>query len=274
MSEDKARAITRALPQKTSLEVKAEAFARSGMFPNVKTFAQAITKIEIGRDYGLAPTVALRGLHLIPTRGGVKVEFDGTLLRAMIRKYPGYDYRIDELTEKKATISLLADDGGVIASESFTIEDAKKADLAGKDNYQHYPRNMLLNRATANLVRFYCPEVTMAPAYTHGEISGEDAYVDYEEIDPEEVAALLEPVVRPKEIDVLMSKARVYLNDVVLNRLRELYGDRNVSDESLAAAVFEACEVIADKDKFALELEAVGNIADFSYSQEDDNENG
>jgi hypothetical protein len=39
------------------------------------------------------------------------------------------------------------------------MDDAKKAGIAGNPSYAKYPRQMLLARASAELVRQMCPEV-------------------------------------------------------------------------------------------------------------------
>ncbi len=49
-----------------------KAFAESGMFPDIKSAAQAIVKIQAGAELGIAPFAAMSGIHIIkgkPTIG-------------------------------------------------------------------------------------------------------------------------------------------------------------------------------------------------------------
>jgi hypothetical protein len=48
--------------------------------------------------------------------------------------------------------------GEELGESSFSLEDAKRAGLAG-DNWRKYPRNMLYARAVSNAARWYAPEV-------------------------------------------------------------------------------------------------------------------
>ena len=60
-------------------------------------------------------------------------------------------------------------EGKVIGTSAFSIDDAKKAGLAG-DNWRKYPRNMLFARAMSNGVKWYCPNVFGGPVYSPDEL--------------------------------------------------------------------------------------------------------
>ena len=53
---------------------------------------------------------------------------------------------------------------------SFAEADAKRAGLAGKDNYVGYPSDMYFNRALARAQRRYAPDVFSQPVYTPEEM--------------------------------------------------------------------------------------------------------
>ena len=112
------------------------------------------------------------GLYTVNNR----VEVEGTVIRAQIRKHPEYDYVITRLDEKGAEIAIMFQ-GQELGRASFTEEDAKQADLLGKDNYKKFPTDMYLNRATSRAYKRFCPDIFMQSVYVRGEIQGHDAAV-------------------------------------------------------------------------------------------------
>jgi hypothetical protein len=54
---------------------------------------------------------------------------------------------------------------------TWSLEDAKRAGLAGRPNWSKYPREMLINRCIAEAARFVFPEV-MAGVYAPEEFGG------------------------------------------------------------------------------------------------------
>lgn len=103
-----------------------------------------------------------------------RVEVEGTVIRAQIRKHPEYDYIITRLDEKGAEIAIMFQ-GQELGRAAFTEEDAKQADLLDKDNYRKFPTDMYLNRATSRAYKRYCPDIFMQSVYVSGEIQGHDA---------------------------------------------------------------------------------------------------
>jgi len=148
---------------------RAKAYAESGYWPDAKSIAQALVKIEAGRSLGIPPLIAMSEVHVIqgkPTLGA------GAL--AMLVKRSGkYDYHVLELTPERCLIAVLVKPSGQVIGESlFTLDDAKAANLAGQDTWKKYPRNMLFARALSNAVAWYCPDVTGGRLYTDGELDG------------------------------------------------------------------------------------------------------
>lgn len=112
------------------------------------------------------------GLYTVNNR----VEVEGTVIRAQIRKHPDYDYVITRLDDKGAELAIMFG-GDELGRASFTEEDAKQADLLGKDNYKKFPTDMYLNRATSRAYKRFCPDIFMQSVYVRGEIQGHDADV-------------------------------------------------------------------------------------------------
>jgi hypothetical protein len=139
-----------------------KAFAESGMFPDIKSAAQAIVKIQAGAELGIAPFAAMSGIHIISG----KPTIGAGVMAAMVKSSGKYDYRIVEQTEKKCSIDYYQG-SEMIGNSTFTIEDAKKA---GTKNTDKFPRNMLFARAMSNGVKWYTPDVFAGPVYVPEEM--------------------------------------------------------------------------------------------------------
>ena len=124
-------------------------------------------------ENGLPLSLAVNGgLYTVNNR----VEVEGTVIRAQIRKHPDYDYIITRLDEKGAEIAIMFQ-GQELGRAAFTEDDAKQADLLGKDNYKKFPIDMYLNRSTSRGYKRFCPDIFMQSVYVRGEIQGHDAAV-------------------------------------------------------------------------------------------------
>lgn len=131
-----------------------EVFAKSGMFPDVKSQAQAVVKILAGKELGLSPFESMGSIYVVNGR----LALASKAMAGLIKKSKKYDYVIKKLDETECTIDIINNDG-VVGSTTFTFKDAAKAGLVNKDNWKNYPRNMLFARALSNACRFYCPEI-------------------------------------------------------------------------------------------------------------------
>lgn len=134
-----------------------DVFAQSGMFPDIKTKAQAAVKILAGRELGLSPFESMKNLYLV----NGKLAIQSNALASLVKTNPKYDYKVESLTNEECKILFIEIDGDKqkeIGVSEFTFKDAARAGLANKDNWKNYPRNCLFARALANGVRFYCPD--------------------------------------------------------------------------------------------------------------------
>ena len=140
--------------------------------------AKIAQKMLFAFENGLPLNLAFNG-GLYNVSGRVEVE--GNVIRAQIRKHPHYDYQIIELTEKGCTLAITYD-GNEIGRATFGEEDAKRAGLLkGKDNWEKYPADMYLNRSTSRAYKRFCPDIFFTPVYVRGEIEGTDFVDDFVE---------------------------------------------------------------------------------------------
>jgi len=135
-----------------------EVFAASGMFPDVKTQAQAVVKILAGRELGLSPFQAMRSLYLV----NGKLAMMADVMASMLKKNDKYDYIVEKLDDAECTIVFYQINGDKkeIGKSTFTFKDAAKAGLVNKEVWKSYPRNMLFSRALSNGIRWFCPDVS------------------------------------------------------------------------------------------------------------------
>ena len=185
-----------------------KAFAESGMFPDIKTAAQAVVKIQAGAEMGIPPFAAMSGIHIIQGKPTVGAG----LMAANVKGSGKYDYRVVESTEKICSIDFYQIPRNYITIEStkgkqdipglqfignstFTEADAKKA---GTKNLDKFPKNMLFARAISNGVKWYTPDVFAGPVYVPEEMENpiqQTEDVQHVEVpdtpDPAELAAAI-----------------------------------------------------------------------------------
>ena len=135
-----------------------KAFAESGMFPDVKTAAQAVVKISAGQEIGIPPFAAMSGIHIIQG----KPTIGAGVMASCVKGSGKYDYRVAESTEQVCSIDFFQGKEK-IGNSTFTIADAKKA---GTKNLDKFPKNMLFARAMSNGVKWFTPDVFAGPVYT------------------------------------------------------------------------------------------------------------
>lgn len=148
-------------------------FAESGLFPDVKSQAQAAVKILAGRELGLSPFESMKNIYLV----NGKLALQSNALASLVKSSKKYDYHVDVSTNEECKISFFEKVDGKkepVGVSEFTFKDAAKAGLVNKDNWKNFPKNMLFARALANGVRFYCPDAACGWATTAEEV--EDIY--------------------------------------------------------------------------------------------------
>lgn len=179
----------------------AKRYVDSGLLPSgIKTPQQALTIMQVGREVGVPATYALRNIHVIQGKPACSAE----LLMALVRRtYGQAAIRVREATNESCTVEYREAGWDGVSSLTFTLDDAKKAGLASKDNWRQYPRAMLRSRCVSEVVRMAFPEA-IAGLYTVEEM-GAKVRVDAEghvELDtetdpPPRPVTHLGPVPRP-----------------------------------------------------------------------------
>lgn len=132
-----------------------------------------------GREVGLPEMAALGLIHVIEGRPTMAAE----AMRALVLS-KGHELWEEEYTNSRVTLCGSRTGSDRVSKVTWTLDDAKRANLAAKDNWRKYPRAMLLARSTGELCRMIFADVLGGISYTIEEI--EDGIIDAasEEVDP------------------------------------------------------------------------------------------
>lgn len=153
-----------------------QVFAESGMFPDVKSAAQAAVKIMAGKELGLSAFESMASIYMV----NGKLALTSKAMASLIKKSKKYDYSVDELTVETCKITFYdvsKEEHRALGTSEFTFKDAAKAGLVNKEVWKNYPKNMLFARALSNGSRFYCPDA----------ICGYSSTEEIQDIEPEPI---------------------------------------------------------------------------------------
>ena len=131
----------------SGLAAAGEHAVKTGMLPDhIKTGWQFAVIAAAGHEMGMQPMRAIRSLAMV--KGKVIEAADSQLARF---KTAGGRSEFETLDDTRAVLHLVHPNGDK-HTETFTLEDAKRAGLEGNPNYKKFPRAMLRSRAiTAGL---------------------------------------------------------------------------------------------------------------------------
>ena len=75
-----------------TMQSMAKVMVESGFFSDVKQVAQAMVKIQAGREIGLAPFAAMSGIHVIQG----KPVLGANLIATLVKNSGRYNYRVKQ----------------------------------------------------------------------------------------------------------------------------------------------------------------------------------
>lgn len=108
--------------------------------------------ILYGAELGLGPMVSLAKIDLVKGRPAPKAELARALALAA-----GHEVWVDEQTNTKCRVSGKRRGSQKVETVTWTMDDVKRAGISSH-MYTKYPRQMLLARASTELVRMMCPD--------------------------------------------------------------------------------------------------------------------
>lgn len=120
-----------------------------------------LAAILTGAELGFGPMESLRSFDMIEGKVSMKAE----VMLGRAHRF-GHRTRWLRTDNEVATISVtLAGQAQPEAPITFSMDDAKRAGLAGKGNWSKHPAAMLRARAASAAIRAHCPEVLGAGVY-------------------------------------------------------------------------------------------------------------
>ncbi|WP_018682216.1 hypothetical protein [Actinokineospora enzanensis] len=172
-----------------------------------------------GQELGLAPMQAIQGVYVVNGRPSLA----GQTWLALARR-AGHRVEVMENTSQKATVKVTRGDTGEFHTETYTIEQAKRASLTGKDTWRNHPERMLMWRAAGRACTFLCPEIALGFTDAEPEELAPTrptlAHVAAERADQPAPAPAAEP--EPQDAEIVDDQAT---EDAMLAELREMERD-------------------------------------------------
>jgi len=125
--------------------------------------------ILAGHEAGVSPMQALSKIHVIEGRPAMSAE----LMRALVMRQ-GHEIIYEEVSTTKVVAAGRRKGSDRWTKVTWTMDDARRGGLDGKQNWRKWPRAMLIARATAELCRMVFPDVLAGISYTIEELSDGD----------------------------------------------------------------------------------------------------
>lgn len=138
----------------------AQSLAKSGLMPRALATPEAIlTAIVMGRELGLSAMKSIRSIHVIEG----KPSLSSALIVALVKRETSLCsyFQMIESTDEIATYETQRVGEPKPTRMSFTIAQANKAGVTGKDNWKKFPAAMLRARCETALARVVYPDLVM-----------------------------------------------------------------------------------------------------------------
>jgi hypothetical protein len=144
------------VPDVKNMEIMAKHLLDSGLFPNVKNVAGALTVMEYGRELGLPAVCSLQTMVII--KG--KLAMEAKAMLAIAQNRAGVTWKVMELNDDRCTMTFMRP-GFENVVVTFTALEAKAAGLLDKDNWRLYRQDMLFARCSSRGVRRIAPDAVL-----------------------------------------------------------------------------------------------------------------
>jgi len=125
--------------------------------PELRNKPEAVLSIILlAKEIGVQPMTALAKMHFIQGQPTLPVQ----MMLALAKEYDKtIKYKVEQDNKNESvTVSAIDSDGDVLASSTWDATRASKMGLLGRDQYKKQPLTMYKWRATAEVIRFVCPQ--------------------------------------------------------------------------------------------------------------------
>ena len=150
----------------------------------VKRPEEAAVILLTGRELGLSPMQSLRGIYVV---NGAPVLSSDLLVAVVRRSGLCASWRVVESTPDACTITTIRQGESESTTKTWTMLDAKRAQVTGKPIWSQYPAQMLRHRCAADLAREVYPDVVLG-LYTPEEMDSVERHES-----PREIAVVRAP---------------------------------------------------------------------------------
>lgn len=136
----------------------AKSVVESRLFSSYGNPDAALMVILAGREMGLGAMASLRSFFIVEGKPSMSAQ----LMMSLALSSPScqlFRVRRSKCDDTIATVEVQRKEWSTSEVYTWSIDDAKKAGLAGRKNWQNHPRQMLINRAIAEAARFTFPEI-------------------------------------------------------------------------------------------------------------------
>jgi hypothetical protein len=150
-------------------------YVDSGLLPaSIKTPQQALIIMAQGRELGIPSTVALRQIVVVQGKPTCSAEL---MLALVHRTYGQSAMRVFKTDNESCTVQYRQQGWDGVSEYTFSLEDAKRANLLKNPTWTAYPAAMLRARAISATVRFAFPEC-LSGLYLPEELGADVEVVD------------------------------------------------------------------------------------------------
>ena len=181
---------------------------KSRFYKHLQDPSQAIAQVAMGQALGLPAITAITGVHVIEGKPSLGVH----LISGIIKRSGKYTYRVQVKNAQECRIEFRERVDGqweTIGIESFTMQQAQRAGLAGKQNWKNYPEAMLFSRAMAAGARTHCPDIFLGGVYVPEEIPSTNPHNIHPESDPDDPSTIIETTARPARMPEISAEEPV-----------------------------------------------------------------
>jgi hypothetical protein len=135
--------------------------------------AAVAAAVLAGREQGIGPMTSLTHMHVVEGRPTMSAE----LKRARVLA-DGHELHFEEMTTTRCVVRGRRKGSENWTTVAWSIDDAKRANLVGKNNWKNHPRRMLQARATSELCDLLFPDVVGGLPTTEEIVDAAGDYTD------------------------------------------------------------------------------------------------
>lgn len=159
--------MTNALVPYSEVKEMASVAAKSGLFPGARNAETATALMLLAQAEGIHPMSAMRRYHVIEGQPSMRAD-------AMLASHYAAGGTVQWLVSSDTECRAVFTSPSSKLEVAWTIDDAKRAGVAGKQNWTKYPRQMLRARCISEGIRAVSPGVVCG-IYTPEEVQDFDS---------------------------------------------------------------------------------------------------